>query len=74
MSDRFNALTVVLDKDIRSEDAEPLMAAIRQLKGVLSVQGNVSSFETAVAEARVRRQLADALFDVIYERKKAPTP
>lgn len=25
MSDRFNALTVVLDKDIRSEDAEPLM-------------------------------------------------
>ena len=29
MTDRYNALTVILEKDIRSDDAESLIAAIR---------------------------------------------
>jgi hypothetical protein len=32
MTDRFNALTVVLEKDIRKDDAQAIMSAIMQLK------------------------------------------
>ena len=42
MTDRYNALTVVMEKDMRDDDAEALIAAIRQLRGVLSVSGNVA--------------------------------
>lgn len=37
MSDRYFALTVVLEQDIRDDDAEPLIAAIRQMRGVADV-------------------------------------
>jgi hypothetical protein len=42
MTERFNTLTVVLEKDMRDDDAETLLTAIRQMRGVLSVKGNVS--------------------------------
>jgi hypothetical protein len=42
MTDRYNALTVVLEHDIRDDDAEAVANAIRQLRRVLSVSGNVA--------------------------------
>lgn len=35
MTKRFHSLAVVLENDIRKDDAEALMAAISQLRGVL---------------------------------------
>ena len=66
MTDRFNSLTVVLDRDIREDDAEALLNAIRQLRGVLSVTGNVSDVGSHIAEERVRRELGDKLWEVLY--------
>lgn len=37
MTDRYHALTVVLDTDIRSDDAAQIIDAIRQVRGVLTV-------------------------------------
>ena len=37
MTDRYDAFTVVLERNIRTDDAEPVLAAIRQLRGVLDV-------------------------------------
>jgi hypothetical protein len=34
MTDRYNSLTVVLDRDIREDDAEHILNAIRMIKGV----------------------------------------
>jgi hypothetical protein len=42
MTDRYNYLTVALETDIRSDDAEALIAAIRMLRGVLKVEPNVT--------------------------------
>ena len=42
MTDRYSSLTVVLERDIRDDDAEPLIAAIRQLRGVLRVVPKVA--------------------------------
>lgn len=66
MTDRYNALTVVLEKDIREDDAEVLVSAIKQLRGVLSVEGNVSTAESHIAHERVRQELAKKLWEVLY--------
>lgn len=69
MTDRLNALTVVLDKDIRVDDAEALISAIRQLRGVASVTGNVSDINTHIAQERARIDLGSKLWEVLYPKK-----
>lgn len=65
MTDRYNQLVVVLDKDLRSDDAEPLMNAIRQMRGVLSVEGNVVTGADHAATVRVKHELSQKVFDFI---------
>jgi len=69
MTNRYNTLLVILDHDIREDDAEPLIAAIKMMRGVLSVKPNVSDFESEMAEVRARQDLAQKLFDVIYPER-----
>lgn len=66
MTDRFNSLTVVLERDIREDDAEALINAINQLRGVLSVSGNVSDVTSHIAEERAKREIGDKLWSVLY--------
>jgi hypothetical protein len=68
MTDRFNTLTVTLEKDIRSDDAEALLSAIRQLRGVLSVAGNVADIELHMAQERARHDLGQKLWQVLYPK------
>ena len=42
MTDRIHALTVTLDADVREDDVEPIVNAIRQIRHVLSVDQHVS--------------------------------
>lgn len=67
MSDRYNSLTVLLEKDLKDEDAEPLIAAIKQLRGVLDVTPTVSNMIGILAEERARRELIDKLWSVLKE-------
>jgi len=57
MTNRFNTLTVVLDRETREDDAEKILEAIRGLKGVLSVKENVSSGDEFFAIERIRDEL-----------------
>lgn len=70
MTDRYYALTVVLEKDIRSDDAKQIMDAIRMIKYVLDVKGNVATPETWMAEARTRRELGEKLFKILHTDNK----
>lgn len=72
MTDRLNALIVVFERDIRDEDAEHLIAAIRMLRGVLSVTPNVSEISDHIAEQRVRREIGEKLWAVIYPKDAKP--
>jgi uncharacterized coiled-coil protein SlyX len=66
MTDRYNALIVVLENDIRDDDAESVIAAIAQLRGVLSVQGHVvDGIDQLVAEQRVRLELQQKLREAL---------
>lgn len=68
MTDRFNALTVVLDHDIRDDDAEHILNAIRMVKGVLSVEGNVVNTDDFIHSARIRAEIAEKIREILYPR------
>lgn len=63
MTDRVNALTVVLDKDYRDDDIEALADAIRQFKGVIDVSLNISNPTDHVAQSRARTELISKMMD-----------
>lgn len=63
MTDRLNGFFVVFEADMRTDDAESTLDAIRHIRGVLSVTGNVSNIESHVAESRVRHEMQMRVYD-----------
>ncbi len=71
MTDRINVITVVLEKDIREDDVEPILVAIRCLRGVLRVVPHpVDSLTAFAVESRVRRDIFDRLMAALREDQK----
>lgn len=68
MTDRYYALTVILDKDMRDDDAECVINAIKMIKHVLDVKGNVSNPDTWMAEERSRRELCEKIWRILYPK------
>lgn len=68
MTDRFAGYIVVLEDNIRSDDAEATTKAIAQLRGVVSVIPVVSNIEIHIAEERVRRELGEKLLQVVFPK------
>lgn len=69
MTDRFNTLTVVLDRDIREDDAEYLINAIKSIRGVIDVKGNVSDPSEYMAIQRAGYKLREKLWEVLNQDK-----
>lgn len=64
---KYHSLTVVLEKDIDTEDSKPIIEAIKMIKGVLSVKGNVSDANSMMAEARAHQKYKMKLIDLLKE-------
>lgn len=69
MTDRIFALTVLLDEDVREDDAAPIIAAIQMIKHVLKVESHISNLDTWAAEARARTDLTRQLWEVLLKEK-----
>jgi hypothetical protein len=68
MTNRLNALVVVLERDLREDDdAEALVAAIRQLRGVLDVTPHVATIDSLVAERRARIEVQARVYAALRE-------
>jgi hypothetical protein len=65
MTDRINALIVVLEMDIRDDDLDATRKAIEQIKGVVSVENNVADISDSVARSRMRAEMTQHLYDLI---------
>ena len=65
MTDRYNALTVILERDIRSDDAKHLIDAMRMLRGVLKVTPNVTNLTDTVAEQRALQMFREKIWKVL---------
>lgn len=70
MTDRFFALTVILNKDIREDDAEAIIQAIQMIKGVGKVQPHISSPEFITAEFRAQNELRDKILEIFYPKNE----
>lgn len=73
MTDRINCLQVVLEKDVRDDDVQPLITAILQLRGVATVGQNVADLDDFIAFSRARRELGEKLLDIVYPKAAAGT-
>jgi len=69
VTDRVYALTVVLENDMRADDAEGLIAAIGCMRGVLSVAKDISDTSAWAAQERARHDLGEKLWRVLYPNK-----
>lgn len=52
MTDRHAGYVVTLAEDIREDDAEAVINALRMVKGVINVEPVVSSVELHIADSR----------------------
>lgn len=68
MTDRINAITLFLESDMRTDDAESLIAAARHLKGVIAVESNVVGIDSKLAEQRALFELRRKLQDVLWPK------
>lgn len=70
MTDRIHSITVVLEHDMRDDDIEPLLDAIRMLRHVQSVTPNVADYTSHMAEQRALEAWRTKLHDLIYPPRK----
>ncbi len=67
MTDRIKGVVVTFGEDIRVDDAERILDAIRMVKGVIDVHPVNSSAEDGMVAARVRRDLEARLSKALKE-------
>lgn len=67
MTDRLAGVFVVFEKDIREDDAEKLLDAIRCIRNVLTVEPHVASADLFIAEMRARTEMVKKLQAVVLE-------
>lgn len=66
MTDRYSHITVVFEKDIREDDAEPILNAIRLLKGVIAVTPNVDNIAVYAGEQRALHKIRSQIQDIVW--------
>jgi hypothetical protein len=65
MTDRVHALTVILDRDMRTDDVETVTNAIRCLRFVASVEEHVTDLSEHSARERIRHEMQMQLWDLV---------
>ena len=68
MADRYNYLTVGIESNIHEDECKALIAAIRQLRGVLAVEPHVLEASDWLAEERAKQELGQKIWHIIYPR------
>lgn len=66
MTDRIYALSVALAEDVRTEDVENIIRAIKMIKGVLDVDLHVTDISQWTAQRRAKAELSAALWEFLY--------
>lgn len=71
MTDRHAAYIVVLDDDVREDDAEAIINALRMVKGVMTVEPVVNSYDQHIATARAKDWWHDRILNLLKESRDA---
>lgn len=71
MTDRHHGYVVTLAADLRADDAEPVITALRQIRGVVAVEPIVADTMTHVALARARTDLGTRVLSALTRELEA---
>lgn len=69
MTDRYSAFVVVLDHDVRADEADATITALEQIRGVISVEPHVGNIEQSIAQVRADTAWRNAIIDFLHERE-----
>lgn len=64
MTNRVKGITIVLEKDIREDDVESLLQAIRHFRGVLSAEPVIATTDSYFAYARIVDEMRGKLYEM----------
>ena len=67
MADRHAGYVVVLKKNTKDEDAAATLAAIKELRGVLTVEPIIADTSLQIAEARIKSEVKKHITDVLAD-------
>lgn len=70
MTDRVKGFTVVLEKEMRIDDAQALIDAIGCLRGVIKVEPEIMTGSDYFLREQVRHEMGQKLWHVLYPEKK----
>lgn len=65
MTDRHSAYIVVLNNDVREDDAEHIINALRMVKGVAAVDPVVTDYDEHIARTRVDREWREKIYKLL---------
>lgn len=65
MTDRHTAYFVTLEEPIRDDDAESIVTALRQIKGVVDVRSVIADIDQMAAAIRLDGKWKRALLDLV---------
>lgn len=68
MTDRHAGYIVTLAENVREDDAEAIITALKMVRGVLSVEPVVADHQTAIGQSRADREWRDKLAKVLFEQ------
>lgn len=67
MTDRVKGFTVTLEKDIRIDDVQIVLNALKMIKYVAHVEPSITTSEDHFAEQRLRFELREKFYDFMKE-------
>ena len=71
MTDRYPGFLVTLDRDVREDDAEAFLTAIRMIKGVVNVEPLVTDYlGELIARNRERQWWVEQLHDLTERSRR----
>ena len=65
MTDRIRGVYVAFDTDFRSDDAQPIIDAIKMVRGVLSVEPHVTDARDYDARAKIHRHFQTEIIEAL---------
>lgn len=71
MTDRIKGFLVTLENDIREDDAEFIVTAIKMIKGVYSVKSYIKNMEDYMCENKAKMSELNEIFKFINSRMKS---
>jgi hypothetical protein len=72
MTDRIKGVLITFEKDIRDDDAEPIIQTLKMIKGVLTVKPYVTHMEDYMLYQKGHLDARRAMFDFLKKDPKNP--